>query len=72
MDVKELVYGTFIEEVKNRFLCKVKIQDEIYSFHEKRHETLAEYYYRTNRHLLGKIKVAEFDPDKNILRIIQA
>ena len=29
MDVKELVYGTFIEEVKNRFLCKVKIQDEI-------------------------------------------
>lgn len=52
---------------------RVAQQDDIiYSFHEKRHETLAEYYYRTNRHLLGKIKVAEFDPDKNILRIIQA
>jgi DNA-binding sugar fermentation-stimulating protein len=29
MDVKEFVYGTFIEEVKNRFLCKVQVQGEI-------------------------------------------
>ena len=29
--------------------------------HPMRRETLAEYYYRTNRHLLGNIKVMEFD-----------
>ena len=29
--------------------------------HPMRKETLAEYYYRTNRHLLGSIKVMEFD-----------
>lgn len=28
--------------------------------HPKRTETLAEYYFRTNRHLLGKIKILEF------------
>ncbi len=32
------------------------------SHHEKRNETLAEYYYRTYRHLLGGIIIAEFDP----------
>ena len=32
------------------------------SYHEKRKESLAEYYYRTNRHLIGKIKIAEYDP----------
>lgn len=42
----------------------------LYSFHAKRQETLAEYYYRTNKHLLGKIKIAEFNPDKKQLRII--
>lgn len=29
--------------------------------HQRRKETLAEYYFRTNHHLLGKIKVMEFD-----------
>ena len=42
----------------------------LYSFHEKRQETLAEYYYRTYRHLLGNIKIAEYDPEKNQMRII--
>ena len=41
-----------------------------YSCHQNRQESLAEYYYRTNRHLLGNIKVAEYDPEKNILCII--
>jgi hypothetical protein len=59
-------YLSFLPETYEKYIVM------LYSFHEKRHETLAEYYYRTNRHLLGKIKVAEFDPDKNILRIIQA
>ena len=42
----------------------------LYSFHEKRQETLAEYYYRTYKHLLGKIIVAEFDPKKEQMRIV--
>lgn len=29
--------------------------------HQRRKETLAEYYFRTNRHLLGKTKIMEFD-----------
>jgi len=43
----------------------------LYSFHQKRQETLAEYYYRTNRHLLGSIKVAEYDPERDNLQIIR-
>ena len=42
----------------------------LYSCHEKRKETLAEYYYRTYRHLLGKTQVAEFDPASNTMRIV--
>lgn len=42
----------------------------LYSYHEKRKETLAEYYYRTNRHLLGSIAVAEYDPERNEMHII--
>lgn len=56
--------------VRNK--CSANIGMHVQIDRNSQHETLAEYYYRTNRHLLGKIKVAEFDPDKNILRIIQA
>ena len=42
----------------------------LFSCHEKRKETLAEYYYRTYRHLLGKTQVAEFDPVSNTMRIV--
>lgn len=38
--------------------------------HPRRNETLAEYYFRTNRHLLGDIKVCEFDPDAGALSLI--
>lgn len=48
-----------------------KAQMMLYSFHQKRQETLAEYYYRTNRHLLGSIKVAEYDPERDNLQIIR-
>ncbi len=44
----------------------------LYSYNAKRGETLAEYYYRTNSHLLGEIKVAEYDPETKEFRIIQA
>lgn len=42
----------------------------LFSENVKRNETLAEYYYRTNKHLLGKTKVAEYDPDRDSMRII--
>lgn len=38
--------------------------------HPKRKETLAEYYFRTNRHLLGNINVYEYDPERNDLRLV--
>lgn len=42
----------------------------LYSCHSKRSESLAEYYFRTNRHLIGKVKVAEYDPETDELRIV--
>ena len=33
----------------------------LHAEHAKRNETLAKYYFRTNRHLLGKIKIYEFN-----------
>jgi len=36
--------------------------------HPKRNETLAEYYYRTNKHLLGYTKVLEYDLLSNVMR----
>jgi hypothetical protein len=38
--------------------------------HPRRSETLAEYYFRTNRHLLGNIKVCEFDPNIGTLSLV--
>ena len=41
-----------------------------YSYNEKRKESLAEYYYRTNHHLIGNIHVMEYDPENNSMREI--
>ena len=41
-----------------------------YATHPKRSETLAEYYYRMNCHLLGDVKVVEFNVATNTMRII--
>ena len=38
--------------------------------HPRRDETLAEYYFRTNRHLLCDIKVCEFDPNTGELSLV--
>lgn len=38
--------------------------------HPKRTETLAEYYFKTNRHLLGKIKILEFDPNTLTMKLV--
>ena len=43
-----------------------------FSFNEKKRESLAEYYYRTNKHLIGKTKVAEYNQETKELRIIDS
>ena len=43
----------------------------LYSYHPKRKQTLAEYYFETYRHLLGNIRVAEFEPVSGTFRIMQ-
>lgn len=40
------------------------------STHPKRSETLAQYYFRTNRHLIGKIKIMEYDTVSNTLELV--
>ena len=41
------------------------------SVHAKRTETLAEYYFKTNKHLLGLTIVLEYDVEQSIMREIQ-
>lgn len=45
-----------------------KILVMAYAAHPKRRETLAEYYYRINRHLLSDVKVFEFNIETNEMR----
>lgn len=40
------------------------------SVHPRRKETLAEYYFRTYRHLLGKIRILEYDTDTKTMKLI--
>lgn len=40
------------------------------SIHPKRTETLAEYYFRTNKHLLGRTRVLEYDEELKTMREI--
>ena len=42
----------------------------LHAEHAKRNETLAEYSFRTNRHLLGKIKIYEFDLQTKEMRFV--
>ena len=57
-------YLTFLPDSYEKYIVMLK------SCHPKHNETLAEYYYRINKHLLGSIKVAEFDPETKEFRII--
>lgn len=49
-------YLSFLPDTYKKYIVMFRSQ------HEKRTESLAEYYFRTNRHLLGKTIIAEFDP----------
>ena len=41
------------------------------SFNSKRQESLAEYYYRTYKHLIGDIRIFEYDPESDEMREIR-
>ena len=57
-------YLSFIPDTFTKYIVMLE------SHHPKRHESLAEYYYRINKHLLGKTKVAEYEPVNRKFRII--
>jgi hypothetical protein len=57
-------YLSFLPDSYEKYIVMLR------SNHPKRRESLAEYYFRTNRHLLGNIKVAEYDADADALRIV--
>lgn len=59
-------YLSFLPNTYEKYIVMLR------SHHEKRNESLAEYYFRTNRHLIGKTKVAEYDPERDELRVISA
>ena len=57
-------YLSFIPDTYEKFIV-MKL-----SRHPKREETLAEYYFRMNRHLIGKTKVADFDAETGEFRVV--
>lgn len=57
-------YLSFLPDNYKKYIVMLR------SFHNKRNESLAEYYFRTNRHLLGKTIIAEFDPASSEMRVI--
>lgn len=57
-------YLSFLPDPYEKYIVMFK------STHPEKNETLAEYYYRTNHHLLGKTKIAEYEPRTNTMRII--
>ncbi len=59
-------YLSFLPSTTERYLVMKKTTHPKH----KINETLAEYYYRTNKHLLGGTKVAEFDVETKSLRVI--
>ena len=57
-------YLSLLNETKEKYIVMLK------SNTSKRSETLAEYYYRTNKHLLGDIVIAEYDPVLDEMRFL--
>lgn len=58
-------YLSLLQDTYEKFIVM------LYSYNAKRGETLAEYYYRTNSHLLGAIKIVEYNPDTRELKVIE-
>lgn len=59
-----IFYLSFLPDSYDKYL----VMEE--SRHSKRNETLAEYYFRINRHLIGNIKIAEYNSELNSFRIV--
>ena len=57
-------YLSFLPDYYEKYIVMLKAS------HNIRNETLAEYYYRTNKHLLGAIKVAEYEPKTDTFTVI--
>ncbi|MBO4864198.1 MAG: hypothetical protein J5517_07520 [Eubacterium sp.] len=57
-------YLSFLPHNKTKYIVM------LCSYHPKRNESLAEYYYRTYKHLIGDIHILEYDPEKNVMREI--
>ena len=57
-------YLSLLDQSRKKYIVMYK------SYNEKRHMTLAEYYYQTNKHLLGDVIVAEYDPERTTMRTI--
>lgn len=58
-------YLSLLEGKHTKYIVMLK------SYNPKRKETLAEYYYRTNKHLLGVIIIAEYEPDSDNMRLFK-
>lgn len=59
-----IFYFSFLPEDTEKILVMA------YAVHPKKSETLAEYYFRMNQHLLGKVKIMELNINTNKMRII--
>ena len=57
-------YLRFLPDNYEKYIVMLK------AHHTKRQESLAEYYYKINNHLLGKVKVAEYNPVSESMRVI--
>ena len=57
-------YLSLLPDMFEKYIVMLRV------YSEKRGESLAEYYFRTNRHLIGKTKIAEFDPVNNEFRVV--
>lgn len=59
-----IFYFSFLPQKTEKILAMA------YSVHPKKTETLAEYFFRTNHHLLGDVKIMELNTLTNEMRII--
>lgn len=57
-------YLSFLPDSYKKYIVMLE------AHHPKRQESLAEYYYRINKHLIGACKVAEYEPASRRFRII--
>lgn len=57
-------YLSFLPDSYEKYIVLMK------SYNPKRQETLADYYYRINHHLIRSVKVIEYDPENNSMRLV--